>query len=71
VELSKFDGAAPTLPEFARVLRALQTDRHDAVDIYAAHLIDAVGAWEMVRTAFSGPRAALGPSGSRPLRNVP
>jgi hypothetical protein len=60
VELSQFGGVAPLIPEFARVLRALQADGHEAVDIYAAHLLDAVGAWEVVGTAFSGRMVSRG-----------
>lgn len=60
VELSAFGGVVPSLPQFARTLRALRGEGVNAIDLYATHLLDSSGAWEAVRQAF-GPRVASSP----------
>ncbi len=58
VELSEFGGVVPSVGEFSRVLRALQREGFGAMDLYATHLLDATGAWEVVRQAFTSSPAA-------------
>ncbi len=60
LELSAFGGIAPSIPQLARALRAVRSAGIDAIDLYATHLIDAVGAWDVVRQAFA-PRLASAP----------
>lgn len=46
VELSEFGTIRPTVPEFVRALRSLQSGGYADVDIYATHLIDSLAVWD-------------------------
>lgn len=60
LELSEFGSIVPSIPQLARALRAVRGAGIDAIDLYATHLLDAVGAWDVVRQAFA-PRVASAP----------
>lgn len=60
VELTEFGGVLPSMSQFARTLRALRREGFSAIDLYATHLIDSSGAWDVVRQAF-GPQVASSP----------
>ncbi|MDR5683623.1 MAG: hypothetical protein QN163_06330 [Armatimonadota bacterium] len=60
VELSSFGTASPTVPDLSRVLTSLQRAGYSSVDVYAGHLIDAIGGWEALRSALLSRIAAHG-----------